>query len=101
MAPNIYIQEIILENGLAFLIRWNDQVVQRFYIEKVQQHCPCAGCLNKEKKINDASPFSLTARRIISMGRYAIKITFSSGCSAGIYQFELLRQIGETIEGVL
>ncbi|NDE82531.1 MAG: DUF971 domain-containing protein, partial [Chlamydiia bacterium] len=33
----------------------------------------------------------LTAKRVYSIGRYAIKIEFSSGCSRGIYPLSWLK----------
>jgi DUF971 family protein len=96
----IYIQQIDQENGQTFSIRWSDQLVQKFLLGHLQQNCPCAGCAAKKngEQAIEVHP-SVIATRIASVGRYAIKIHFSSGCSAGIYDYELLRKIGIPISG--
>ena len=35
------------------------------------------------------------ALQIVNVGRYALKIDFTKGCSRGIYPFSLLRSLGE------
>jgi DUF971 family protein len=41
----------------------------------------------KEKKIDE----QVQAIKIEGVGRYALRFQFSSGCSHGIYDFDLLR----------
>lgn len=91
----LYIQQIQQEDAYTFTILWSDQLLQRFRLCDVQKHCPCAGCASKNEKGQASVQEGVSAARIASVGRYAIKITFSSGCSTGIYDFELLRKIGQ------
>ena len=94
----ISLQQISQEDNHTFRILWNDQLLQRFTLKELQEHCPCAGCAAKKEQGPAASiPDDVKAVRIASVGRYAIKVSFSKGCSSGIYDFDLLRKIGQTI----
>jgi len=57
-------------------------------LHEIQKNCPCARC-SKEKK----SDPKVALLEFSLMGRYALKITFSSGCSRGIYPFSLLKKM--------
>jgi len=77
------------EKGLLSLT-WSDGLCQEIPLVELQRHCPCAQCLCAP----GGAPMEgdVAALEITAIGRYAIKIHFSSGCSAGIYHWELLRQ---------
>lgn len=76
----------------VFEIVWGDGARQHFSLPKLQVCCPCASCIEKnEFKENPR----VKARGIATVGRYALRIDFDSGCSNGIYGFDLLRKIGE------
>lgn len=81
-----------------FAIAWSDGLKQEWRLSTLQRNCPCAGCVDETsgKRINDPSKISeeVTALQLSNMGRYALKIHYSSGCSHGIYSFPLLRQLG-------
>jgi len=57
-------------------------------LHELQKRCPCARCKVQKKCCENVSllEFSL-------VGRYAIKVSFSSGCSRGIYPITLLEQL--------
>ena len=81
-----------------FQIDWNDDTTATYHLDKLQKNCPCAGCVDESTNIRKplATEMSLIAeevraKSIKSVGRYALKIQFTSGCSAGIYDFEFLR----------
>lgn len=76
-------------------IEWNDGQLMNIRLNKLQKQCPCANC--KEYKQPDPDE-NVDALKIYTVGRYALRIDYSSGCSAGIYSFEILRAIGEKIE---
>jgi DUF971 family protein len=59
----------------------------------MQKKCPCAGCADRdmERHVDD----NVRAISIRGVGNYAIAVRFSSGCSAGIYDYALLRSISE------
>ena len=85
------IKEIVQKDKRTLTIHWSDGAMYDYTLEALQRHCPCASCAQQPKVINP----SLSAERIFSIGSYALGITFINGCSAGIYDFPLLRQIGE------
>lgn len=57
-------------------------------LKELQKQCPCARC-EKEKRVAD----QVSLLEFSSVGMYAIRITFSSGCSQGIYPFALLKKV--------
>lgn len=88
----------IKQSESSFTITWTDGKMQHFQLSQLQSHCPCAVCQSSPK--NNSSQ-NLRATHITSVGQYAIKIGFSSGCSLGIYDFELLRKMGQEKEEIL
>lgn len=57
-------------------------------LKELQKRCPCARCEIQKKCDETVSllEFSL-------VGRYAVRISFSSGCSRGIYPISLLEEL--------
>lgn len=82
--PEIAAIEQRSENTLA--IRWTDGSYIHYPLSKLQGHCPCAGCASKKVEPEK----SVQAVKLKSVGRYAIRIDFTSGCSKGIYDYDLL-----------
>lgn len=93
---NASIEAIVQKDNYTFSIKWKDGLTQIFHLNNLQKCCPCAGCAEKKHEQREAHP-TLTAKRLQSIGRYAIKIEFSEGCSSGIYDYDLLRKIGQKI----
>lgn len=81
----------------TFAIHWGDGCTSSFRLSEIQGLCPCAGCVDEatgERKIDPKSiPADLVAKTVQSVGLYAIKFEFMSGCSNGIYSYDYLRQI--------
>lgn len=77
----------------SFAIEWSDGRQDEFHLAELQERCPCAGCREaKEKKVVDRD---VGAVEIQDVGRYALRIQFTSGCSKGLYEFEMLRRMKE------
>lgn len=80
-----------------FQIIWNDGIVGTYRLSDLQKKCPCANCTDEwtgqrivpESSVRD----DVRAVKVQSVGRYALKIQFTSGCSTGIYGFDMLHQI--------
>lgn len=85
------VKEINKVDRTSFSILWSDGIHQTFSLADVQRHCPCAGCV--DKKIENNSQSEVYAKRLSSVGRYALRIDFTTGCSAGIYDYPLLRRM--------
>lgn len=90
--PKMQIAKLNIQAGNLVEISWNDGLIQKISLETIQNSCPCAGCASKtERKMVGES--GTVINQIAPVGRYALRISFSSGCSAGIYSFELLRSL--------
>jgi len=58
-------------------------------LSELQKRCPCAGCVEKRPEVDE----NVKATHIQQVGRYGLKIQFTSGCSSGIYSFNTLLRI--------
>lgn len=90
------IQEIRQKDNYTFTILWTDGKEIDYRLSDLQKRCPCANCrdeITAEQKVdvNTIDP-DVKARRVISVGRYALRVDFTSGCSLGIFGFDQLRQ---------
>ena len=88
-------------------ISWDDGTVRRYGIRQLRDACPCATCREKRR----AGPQDPTALPVLStaetaplkvlamdpIGNYAYGIHFSDGHDTGIYQLELLRELGTEV----
>lgn len=96
LAP-LFIRKIWQKDNFTFSIHWSDGMVQDFRLADLQRNCPCALCndemtgqrLSHPKSVPD----DLRAVVIRSMGRYGLRIQFTSGCSTGIYSYDKLREM--------
>lgn len=93
-----FIKGIQQKDNYTFAIEWNDGIIQNYRLSHLQRNCPCAKCydaINGKRTVNDEDiKEDLKAESIASVGRYAVRIQFSSGCSKGIYSYSFLREIG-------
>lgn len=85
----VSIRSILQTSDTEFMIDWTNGSQIHYLLSEIQKHCPCAACA-EGKKTNDPA---VRAYKIRSIGRYAIQIDFSSGCSKGIYDFDMLYNI--------
>lgn len=85
-------------DNYTFEVEWTDGRVMRYRLNELQKACPCAHCVDERTGERIVQPSSISetvkARRIYSVGRYALRIEFTSGCSTGIYSYEFLHQRG-------
>lgn len=89
------IRKIYQKDNCTFTIEWNDGVLSDYRLGELQKHCPCAQCTDEysgERLVDESQVDpNVRAERITSVGRYALRIDFTKGCSAGIYSFDMLR----------
>ena len=86
-------------------IQWNDGMLSELFYRELREKCPCARC-NAEKQQDD--PFRLLQSDeyweklhlvgIQPVGRYAIQLQWSDGHKTGIYTFNFLRELADSIE---
>ena len=94
----IFIEKIIQKDRNHFVIQWTDGKVGSYKLSQLQKMCNCAHCRDEKTGDMKVDPGQIdpevSAYRITNIGRYALKIEFSSGCSKGIYSFsELYRMM--------
>ncbi|HIK91521.1 MAG TPA: DUF971 domain-containing protein [Planctomycetes bacterium] len=99
------LERIDNELGQVLLIEWTDDVTTSCSVRRIQENCPCANC-GEKKGASSKEPVllpivdsgELAPLEIVTMrpaGNYAYAMTFSTGCNQGIYNFDLLRQLGD------
>jgi DUF971 family protein len=80
-------------------IEWNDGVRQRWKLAELRRACPCASCVDewtRERLLDpETIPADLVAKRVESVGRYALRVTFADGHDTGIYTFSMLRELAD------
>lgn len=83
-------------NPWEFEIDWSDHKYSRIDLATLQGTCPCAHCVQTREQAPSSSSAGfhcLKARRVSSVGRYAIRVQFEKGCSLGIYTYDQLRNL--------
>lgn len=94
---SLAIRSIKQLDNYNFQIEWMDSTIGSYNLYTMQKLCPCAKCIDEATGNRRASApepqKDVRAKSICSVGRYALKITFTSGCSSGIYDYALLRSL--------
>ena len=98
--------EIELERTKELRIRWDDGRVSVFPLAFLRRMCPCAACrTEREEKPRNALPVvrgpeqqsdMATAAAAGLVGNYALRIEWQDGHNTGIYDYDLLRSLGQT-----
>ena len=94
----VLIRKIFQKDQYRFTIEWTDGKICDYKLSDLQLHCTCARCRDEKtgRVIRDVNASDeVEALQIVNVGRYALKIDFTKGCSRGIYPFSLLRSLGE------
>ena len=99
----MFAKEIKKESDTSFSILWSDGQKRMYVLSQLQRVCPCSLCRDQKTgrfmKNPEDIPENLQARLLQTVGNYGIKIEFVSGCSFGIYTFELLKKMGRSLRG--
>lgn len=97
--PPVLIKKIYQKDNATFVIDWSDGVSTDYSLRALQKRCPCAQCYDPStgKQLCDESQLNgqVSAVRLMNVGRYALRIQFTTGCSKGIYSFAMLRQLAK------
>lgn len=97
--PPLFIKNIRQCDNNRFVIDWSDNLSQTYRLSNLQKNCPCARCFDAETGHSKLPPSTIDdnvrATQLSSVGRYALRVVFTSGCSAGIYSYQLLRTLAE------
>lgn len=91
------VRAIKQKDNHTFTIVWSDGSSDDYRLSQVQRECPCANCRDEMtgKQLVDKNTIDeyVRAKRITNIGRYGLRIEFTSGCSTGIFGFDFLRKI--------
>ena len=91
--------------GSELAIKWDDGRESFIPIETLRRACPCAGCIGERDVMGTLhkgpeqplSPQSFQLKRMVQVGGYAIQLVWGDGHAAGIFSFEYLRRLGESL----
>jgi DUF971 family protein len=91
------IHNIWQKDNETFCIEWNDGIASSYRLSALQSQCPCAACVDEKTGQRLAGVTKIRedvrAVKISSVGRYALRIQFTQGCSNGIFSFDMLRNL--------
>ena len=91
----------VIGNELA--LRWADGSEQFIQLETLRRACPCASCTgevdvmgNLHKGPDQAlNATSFQVQQIQIVGGYALQVFWTDGHNAGLYSYDLLRELWE------
>ena len=81
---------IDVERHRGIVLTWADGATNRFDLEELRQHCPCAECRNRRERNLPVWPLASSPRplRVVDaelVGAWGMSITWYDGHSTGIY----------------
>jgi DUF971 family protein len=87
-------------------IEWADGHKSEFALFGLRKNCPCVTCRGGHENMGRYEPglFLVEPTRTYKIinaeqiGNHALKITWDDGHNAGMYRWELLRSMDETVE---
>ena len=95
---------VIIGNNLA--ISWNDNTESFIENKRLRDVCPCANCSGEtdvfgnvykgNNSQNNANLEKYIIKGYINIGHYAIRVVWGDGHNAGIYSFDLLKNLNDT-----
>ena len=85
----VYPIEIQQLSRYCFQIRWSDSSCDEYLLSDLQKNCPCLSCQSAPKIVEPL----VMAEEIKTIGKYGLKIIFTSGCNQGIFSFSDLKNL--------
>ena len=97
---------IIQQIGTQLAIRWNDGAESYLELDVLRRSCPCAVCGGepdvlgrKERPVVKYSPDSFVLQDFTPVGGYALQFRWGDGHDTGIYSFDYLRKLADSVIG--
>jgi DUF971 family protein len=94
-------RQIIEESDSKVTVIWSDDTERSYDAPDLRRACPCASCIDEwtgAKRLKDESVADdLKIDSIGIVGRYALNFRFSDGHDTGIYSFQYLKNLKETV----
>lgn len=95
--------DITQAGPLELKIAWGDGEQTTFAVRNLRLACSCAVCVDEwtgEYKLDPSKvPDDVRPVRVRTVGRYALNVVWSDGHESGIYPFERLRKLGDSMSG--
>jgi DUF971 family protein len=93
--------------GEELAIKWDDGSESFLPLERLRQHCPCAGCKGEVDVMGNLyknppqplAPNAFQLSKLLRVGTYAVQPVWADGHATGIYSFEYLRRMAEAGAG--
>jgi ATP-binding protein involved in chromosome partitioning len=82
------LENLSIRDGKYLHIVWKNGANSSFRATELQRCCPCAQC-----KVFSRLDENVQILKYEKIGRYALGLSFSSGCSNGIFSFDLLKRM--------
>jgi DUF971 family protein len=91
----------IQQIGEELAIKWDDGGESYIPLEKLRQHCPCAGCKGEMDVMGNLyrpparrlPPEAFRLTRLETVGGYALQPIWADGHATGLYSFDYLRRL--------
>src|SRR4051812_26481927 len=90
--------------GEELAISWNDGAESFIPLEDLRRACPCAGCGGEPDVLGNISrpdvaysDESFELKGFSFVGGYALQPTWADGHNTGIYSFQYLRRLAESL----
>ncbi|MCE5319387.1 MAG: DUF971 domain-containing protein [Parachlamydia sp.] len=82
------------KDDFTFRIQWGDGQATEHRLSDLQRQCPCAACVDEKtgRRMVTAVKDDVKAASVRNVGRYALSIQFTDGCSNGIFSYDILRK---------
>jgi ATP-binding protein involved in chromosome partitioning len=74
----------------SLVLNFGDGEEKMLSAPSLQRRCPCARCQGRGAVDPEVQPFGLE-----KVGRYALRVQFTSGCSQGLYPRRLLEELAQ------
>lgn len=96
----------IQQVGNELAIKWDDATESFLPLETLRRFCPCAGCKGETDVMGNVykgpekplSPLAFQLQRIARVGSYAIQPVWADGHGSGIFSFDYLKRIEESLK---
>jgi DUF971 family protein len=83
--------------GGSLGVDWSDGNRTALPYRWLRGQCPCARCVDEWTGVRTTGeadvPFDVEPVRVVSVGRYALRIDWNDGHDSGIYGYEYLRDL--------
>lgn len=98
----------IQQIGQELAIRWEDGAETFLPLEQLRRACPCAACKGETDVMGNVykaperalDPAAFQLKQLQVVGGYAIQPVWADGHSTGLYSFDYLRRLEESLRGL-